>query len=210
MTAAEPRYVAPADWTGRAEDRPGLMWRKAQIQEYLASLDPEPERPVFPDRVLAHRVLPASAEAMAELAELCGGAKAAFGVTLKTPRGQLGPGWRWSGHHGFGINGTTGAVTESLALKLRNTERESGALFYWTRPVPDPRLVHALAWQHCGADPDVGEPMGWPLVAAALGQLPAPTWSAEFTSSWTTEPSGLPDDMPRAVPSAAVKKEIRS
>lgn len=202
-----PAYVAPQDWTGRAEDRPGLMWRKVQIQEHLERLRAEregPPPPVYPDRVLAFRVLPADGQA--ELAALCNPAKLAMGITAKLPGGQLGPGWRWSAHHGFGINGATGVITESLALKLRNDQAERGALFYWMRPVPDPRLTVGarltVMW--------VSRPARWPMLAAVLAQLPAASWSAEFTSSWTLDPLGRPDDMPRATPSAAVKKEIRS
>lgn len=205
---SSPAYVAPQDWTGRAEDRPGLMWRKAQIAEYLERERAEregPPPPVYPDRVLAHRVLYGGQAAMTAVAALCGGAKAALGVTAKLPGGELGPGWRWSAHHGFGINGATGRITESLALKLRNTETERGALFYWIRPASDPRLMVGLT-DGFGI---VGGLYPW-AVAAVVRELPARTWSVEFTSSWTLDALGRPDDMPRSTPSAAVKKEIRS
>jgi hypothetical protein len=194
-----PRYVAPADWTGRAEDRPGLMWRKAQVQEYLEQLRAQadgPPAPVCPDRVLANWAM----DDMAEVAALCRPARLALGVTAKRPDGQLGPGWRWRANIGFGIRGSDGAITQSLALKLHHRERDRRALFYWTRPVPDPRVMIALAYQlRVWYSPPPVDPM----LAAVLAQLPDPAWTSELTSAWT-------DDMPRKAASAAVKAEIRS
>lgn len=206
-----PPYVAPQDWTGRPEDRPGLMWRKAQIQEYLASLQPEDERPAYPDRVLSARRIANMGGGLAELVALCSPAKLALGVTAKTPRGQLGLGWRWWAWHGFGITGATGAITESLLLRLerQTTLPPRGVLFQWKRPTPDPRLMQALDWlMRPSAVRAWVEP--WPTVAAVLAQLPAPDWTSELCATWNLGGHLRPDDIPRAVPSAKAKEEIRT
>lgn len=206
-----PPYVAPQDWTGRPEDRPGLMWRKAQIQEYLASLQPEDERPTYPDRVLSARRIANMGGGLDQLVALCSPAKLALGVTAKTPRGQLGLGWRWWAWHGFGINGATGAITESLLLRLerQTTLPPRGVLFQWKRPTPDPRLMWALGhvatgvWSHW-------DPEGWTAVPTVLAQLPAPDWTSELCATWNLGGHLRPDDIPRAVPSARAKEEIRT
>lgn len=196
----EHRYVAPEDWTGRAEHRPGLMWRRWQIEEDLAGDVPAP--PSYPDRILAHWAV----HDPAELVAVCSPAKLALGVTLDFPTGQVGPGWRWWARLGFGIRGADGAITQSVALKFHHRERDRRALFYWTRPVPDPRLILAAIVPpgRTGAHSYDGmAPLWWPSLAAVLGQLPDPTWTSELTTAWT-------DDMPRKVASADVKREIRS
>jgi hypothetical protein len=157
-----------------------------------------------PDVVLVRRPI----ATLAELVALSNGAKLALGVTAKTPNGQLGPGWTWWARHGFGQRGSDGRISESVFLRVDRPPRS--ALFLWSRPVPDPRLIHALSWQHMGANPDAGDPIEWPLMAAVLAQLPAPDWTSEYVTAWTTTDTGRPEDIPRPTPSAAVKKEIRS
>lgn len=217
---SERRYVAPGDWTGRSVDRPGLMWRKWQVEEYLAR-DAPPPRPVYPDRVLAHRRLRWNGVGhLAEVVELCNPAKLALGVTAKAPNGQLGHGWRWWALHGFGLNGTTGTITESLALRCEHRYVEQpqylapavtnapprGALFFWVRPVPDPRVMACMPFfAYWGRAND----WLWPMFAAVLRHLPHPTWRSELTTSWAIGPDGRPDDLPRSQASADVKAMVR-
>lgn len=189
-------YVAPQDWTGPPAERPGLMWRRWQVEEYLAAKRLETHGPpaaVFPDRILVFGTITTGTAL-----ELCSPVKGALGITKAYPVGQIGDGWTRKITHGFGIRGTDGLITESLALKFHHRERGRRALFYWTRPVPDPRLTHAVIFVAAGLRPDEW----WPWLAL-WAQLPAPTWTSELTTAWT-------DDMPRKVASAAVKKEIRS
>lgn len=207
-----PPYVAPQDWTGRPEDRPGLMWRKAQIQEYLASLQPEDERPTYADRVLSTRRIANMGGGLDQLVALCSPAKLALGVTAKTPRGQLGLGWRWWAWHGFGITGATGAITESLLLRLerQTTLPPRGVLFQWKRPVSDPRLIAGLVWSAHRRAMFGYDGIVWPVLATALAALPCACWESELCATWNLGGHLRPDDIPRAVPSAKAKEEIRT
>jgi hypothetical protein len=160
-----------------------------------------PDRtPDAPDVVLARRPIATAAELVA----LCNGAKLALGITKGFPAGQLGTGWTWWARHGFGWRGRDGRITESVYLRVDRAPRS--VLFLWSRPVPDPRLMLALTSM---ADLEwwLAE---WPTVAALLDQLPAPEWSSEYVTAWTTTATGRPEDIPRPTSSAAVKKEIRS
>jgi hypothetical protein len=200
---SQPDTVAPGDWLGLPHRRPGLMrprdYQLARLEAKRRAADPARERPA-PDRVLCRRPI----ATLEELVALCNGAKLALGVTAKTPRGQLGPGWTWWARHGAGASGTTGRITESLYLRCDRPPRS--ALFIWSRPVPSPVLMIALV--------QVVRSFPWtfraPAQAAVLAQLPALDWSAEYVTSWTTTATGRPEDIPRVTPSAVVKKEIRS
>jgi hypothetical protein len=204
---SQPETIGAADWTGPPHLRPGLMRPRPHQLERLAEAarKADPERtPDAPDVVLTRRPI----ATLAELVSLCNGAKLALGVTAKTPAGQLGPGWTWWARHGFGWRGRDGRITESVFLRVDRAPRS--ALFMWSRPVLDPRLVRAvrryLAIHLIGG---FTRP-SWPLVAAVLAQLPAPEWTSEYVTAWTTTATGRPEDIPRPTSSAAVKKEIRS
>lgn len=200
---SQPDTIAAADWPGPPHLRPGLMRPRPHQAERLAEAarKANPDRtPDAPDVVLARRPI---AE-LAELVALSNGAKLVLGVTAKTPAGQLGPGWTWWARHGYGWRGRDGRITESVFLRVDRPPRS--ALFLWSRPVPDPRLMLALV-QVVGMFP-------WtfraPAQAAVLAQLPAPEWTSEYVTAWTTTATGRPEDIPRPSTSAAVKKEIRS
>jgi hypothetical protein len=211
----QPDTIAPEDWAGPAHLRPGLMRPRPHQLERLAEAarkanpDREPDRP---DVVLCRRPIATAAELVA----LCNGAKLALGISAKTPNGQLGRHWTWWAWHGFGRRGRDGRITESVALRVAGAaapDRPGGrqTLFLWSRPVPDPRLMSAF-----GATMDFERPgrarvgLAWLMVAAVLAQLPAPEWTSEYVTAWTTTATGRPEDIPRPMPSAAVKKEIRS
>jgi hypothetical protein len=170
-----------------------------RLAEKARKANPERE-PDAPDVVLARRPI----TELAELVKLSNGAKLALGVTQEFPAGQLGPGWTWWARHGYGWRGRDERITESVFLRVDRAPRS--ALFLWSRPVPDPRLMWALGrvatayW-----DPD-----GWVAVPTVLAQLPAPEWTSEYVTAWTTTATGRPEDIPRPTSSAAVKKEIRS
>jgi hypothetical protein len=178
--------------------RPELFRRKWQLAGELAHPVTVPWATPRPDRVLFRR----GVATLEELVALSNGAKLALGVTAKTPRGQLGPGWTWWARHGAGASGTTGRITESLYLRCDRPPRS--ALFIWSRPMPSPVLMIALArlaWTPW---------TWWPLYGWLLAQLPALEWTSEYVTAWTTTATGRPEDIPRVTPSAVVKKEIRS
>lgn len=198
---SQPETITAADWPGPPHLRPGLMRPRTHQLERLAEAarKANPERePDVRDVVLARWPI----TELAELVALCGGAKLAMGVTKEFPAGQLGPGWTWWARHGYGQRGRDGRITESVFLRVDRAPRS--ALFLWSRPAPDPRLMIALAllawvpWTW------------WPLYSWVLAQLPAPEWSSEYVTAWTTTATGRPEDIPRPMSSAAVKKEIRS
>jgi hypothetical protein len=200
---SQPETITAADWPGPPHLRPGLMRPRTHQLERLAEAarKANPERePDAPDVVLARRPI----TELAELVAISNGAKLALGVTKDFPAGQLGPGWSWWARHGYGWRGRDGLITESVFLRVDRAPRS--ALFLWSRPVPDPRLMWALGrvatayW-----DPD-----GWVAVPTVLAQLPAPEWTSEYVTAWTTTATGRPEDIPRPTSSAAVKKEIRS
>jgi hypothetical protein len=211
---SQPETIGAADWTGPPHLRPGLMRPRPHQLERLAEAarKADPERtPDAPDVVLTRRPI----ATLAELVSLCNGAKLALGVTAKTPAGQLGPGWTWWARHGFGWRGRDGRITESVFLRVDRAPRS--ALFLWSRPVPDPRLMVALAryvivlnvCHRLGSKWKPVDPYGV-VVRAVLAQLPAPEWTSEYVTAWTTTATGRPEDIPRPTSSAAVKKEIRS
>lgn len=198
--------------TARWEDQDGtplhqrtdLFLRKWQLAgETVHPVPVQLERDV-PGRVLHNR----SVDTIAELVALCSPAKAALGVTLQTPAGRLGRGWRWGAAHGAGIDPSTGIIRESVALRLERDDRS--ALFLWARVVPDPRLVLPLFAGAAGF-----ARMGlllyhWTTIRAVLALLPTGGWEKVITTTWDRDPSGRPDDVPRAEPSAAVQKEVQS
>lgn len=202
-------YVPPGEWSGDPLERPGLMLRKWQVEEILAADQAaEPERE--PDRVLAHRRI----TDITELTTLVGGAKLLLGVTKQYPRGQLVTGWTWTASHGYGQDGATGAIRESVLVKI---ERRAGiaparrAVAWWARPVPHPALMLALAraagrWEHGGRVPRLVPP----IVAAVLRQLPRSTWSSELLAAAPIDGNGRFVDVPRVMPAAELKKELRS
>lgn len=207
---SQPDTIAAADWPGPPHLRPGLMRPRAHQAERLAEAarKANPDRiPDAPDVVLTRRPI----TELAELVEISNGAKLALGVTAQTPAGQLGPGWTWWARHGYGWRGRDGRITESVFLRVDRAPRS--ALFLWSRPVPDPRLMSTLgqvvqalvAW--AGDRPDGAH---LPMITAVLAQLPAPEWTSEYVTAWTTTATGRPEDIPRPTPSAAVKKEIRT
>jgi hypothetical protein len=183
--------------------RPHQLERLAE-KARKANPDREPDAP---DVVLARRPI----TELAELVRISNGARLVLGVTAKTPAGQLGPGWTWWARHGYGQRGRDGRITESMFLRVDRAPRS--ALLVWSRPVPDPRpmsmlgqVVQALvAW--AGDRPDGAH---LPMITAVLAQLPAPEWTSEYVTAWTTTATGRPEDIPRPSTSAAVKKEIRS
>jgi hypothetical protein len=202
-------YVPPEDWAGPAAQRPGLLLRKWQLEE-LHQATAGPAAPVYPDRVLAHRII----REPAELIALCSPAKLALGVTKKDPGGQLGEGWSWRAYRGFGIRGADGRISESVLLHLWRGRRR--ALFSWDRQVPDPRLMLAALvpptplGRTGPRHADYMAPLWWPSLAAVLALLPDPSWSTWLSTTWTIGPDGRPDDIPRARPSADIRKEIRT
>jgi hypothetical protein len=198
---SQPDTIAAEDWPGPPHLRPGLMRPRPHQLERLAEATRKanPDRePDAPDVVLTRRPI----ATLAELVALCNGAKLAMGVTQEFPAGQLGPGWtRWA-RHGYGWRGRDGRITESVFLRVDRAPRS--ALFVWSRPVPDPRLMVALARNYAEFE------IPGTFVLSVLAQLPAPEWTSEYVTAWTTTATGRPEDIPRPSTSAAVKKEIRS
>jgi hypothetical protein len=207
---SQPETIGAADWSGPPHLRPGLMRPRPHQLERLAEAarKANPDRtPDAPDVVLARRPI----TELAELVAISNGAKLALGVTKDFPAGQLGPGWTWWARHGYGQRGRDGLISESVFLRVDRAPRST--LFLWSRPVPDPRLMSTLgqvaqalvAW--AGDRPDGAH---LPMIRATLAQLPAPEWTSEYVTAWTTTATGRPEDIPRPTPSGAVKKEIRS
>ena len=152
-----------------------------------------------PDRLLACEIL----DNLPTLVALCSPAKGALGVTRATPAGRLADGWTWRAAHGFGIRGRDGLITESVRLLIYRPPvgpKVRGAVFLWTRPVPDPRLVHGIAkaaWVALS-----------PTFAAAVALLPAPRWTAALSSIYDYTGTGRLADVPVAVAQAAIKAEV--
>lgn len=194
--------MAPQDWHGPAAERPGLMKRRWQLEEPAA--EPTEEERNHLGRILFN--VPVTD--LAELEALCSPAKGALGITKATPRGRLGDGWRWVARHGAGVRLADGKVTESLALKLQHDDSRRAALFLWTRPVWPLDVVFGMArwWTYS----PLIMAAHWPVLAAMVRALPKPKWESALTSAWTIGENGRPDDLPRPVPSADVKKEVQT
>lgn len=180
--------------------RPGLFLRKWQLaDEPVHPPAWSPPEPDAPGQVLFN----VEVASISELVALCSPAKGALGVTLKTPQGRTG--WRWIALHGAGYNAGTGKIQESLLLRMDRGD-DRCALFLWFREVPDPVLMEAITDEWI---PGTASPSGWWWLPAVLALLPGPTWEKVLTTTWTAGASGRPDDIPRAMGSAAVQQEVQ-
>lgn len=181
--------------------RTTLFLRKWQLAGETVHPEPAVQHQADVPGVVLHN---RSVDTIAELVALCSPAKGALGVTLPTPAGRLGRGWRWGAAHGAGIDPTTGIIRESVALRLERDGRS--ALFLWARPVPDPRLVLALT-DSLGR---IGDRIRAVMALMIAPYLPTAGWEKVLTTTWNRGPTGRPDDVPRAESSAAVQKEVQS
>jgi hypothetical protein len=184
------------------------MKRRWQIEEPAA--EPTEEQRHHLGRVLCN--VPVTDQA--ELVALCSPAKGALGITKTTPNGRLGRGWFWAARHGYGVRLDDGLISESVALKLQNSTR--GALFLWVRPAPSVAVLLAAVvppvtlGRGGPRHADGMAPLWWPSLTAVVDALPKPEWKSTFTGAWTLNQDGRPDDLPRAMPSAAVKREVHT
>lgn len=141
---------------------------------------------------------------LAELVALCGPAKLALGVTVKTPDGALGRGWQWRAYRSIGFayrarrkeEPERWAAVELVSLRLRRDpgpgDAPRAAVLVWTRPVVHLRKATLTKRQ----------------VEAGLTRPPARSadWSAD--GAWLWSP-GVAGSIPRDVGSNAVKTAIR-
>jgi hypothetical protein len=157
-------------------------------------------------------VLAGKAFTTGDIVTYCTPAKAALGITQKIITGQVGPDWRHRARWGLGRRLADGKVTESVALHFEHPDGRS-RLFLWSRtPAPVALLLAALVPPvQLSNRPDGMAPLWWPSLAAVLALLPSKSWDLVLSVGWTRDPhDGHPTDIPRPMPSAAIKKEVRT
>jgi len=164
-----------------------------------------PQAPAPPVDPHAGVVLAGKALTTGDVMTYCTPAKGALGITAKAITGQVGPDWQRRIRWGLGRRLADGKVTESVALHFEHPDGRS-RLFLWTRTPAPVALLVALT----DAIGVVGSLRPW-LILAVLDQLPGKSWDLALSVGWTRDPDdGHPTDVPRPIPSATIKKEIRT
>jgi hypothetical protein len=169
-----------------------------------------PQAPPPPVDPHAGVVLAGKAFTTGDIVTYCTPAKAALGITQKIITGQVGPDWRYRARWGLGRRLVDGKVTESVVLHFEHPDGRS-RLFLWSRTPANPVLMVALSRELGCVIAECDDGSSWPVITAVLDQLPGKSWDLALSVGWTRDPySGRPTDIPRPMPSAAIKKEVRT